>query len=428
LCLCVGSSNAFAPTRPAHRGVATTFLQESAEASSEKAAEVDTPPPKDEAKDATVEASAKEEVKAEEPAAPVETTASDEKQETEKPAAEEPKTEEVVAEKEEPAIEEKEAEEVVAEVEEPAVEEPAAPEPVAEEEEPEAPKLKGDGVEYYKRPVIVKSVEEKKEIEKTQVAKSEPIIIVEEPVKKKGEGVVYYTRGKTKPLEAKDLYSWSPKSKEQQDKALEARKQRPVTFALKSNQEKAIKIKNLDRAELKKKKPKIKKVVLTREQKSANKKALLEAKKARQGKFILKKNEDKAIKIKNLVESKPKVESKKKKVVIKKKNVEVIKKKNVEVIKKKKVEAKKPEKKTSTDASKPRSISATDLLDARAAEPALAGEVAVMEPEVKETVAVAVAVASKPKTAEKKAKKGFFSSVKEKVLVPPLFNNKKNKK
>merc|ERR1712194_703304 len=105
----------------------------------------------------------------------------------------------------------------------------------------------------------------------------------------------------------------------------------------------------------------------------------------------------------------------------KKKKV-VIKKKNVEVIKKKKVEIKKPEKKTSTDASKPRSISATDLLDARAAEPALAGEVAVMEPEVKETVAVA------SKTAEKKEKKGFISSVKEKVLVPPLFNNKKNKK
>merc|ERR1711935_1104579 len=124
------------------------------------------------------------------------------------------------------------------------------------------------------------------------------------------------------------------------------------------------------------------------------------ARKAKEGKFALKKNEVKAITVKNSVMSKPKVEAKgnkKKKVEPTKKTAEA-KKSTV-----KKVEAtKEKETTTTTTATIVRSISAEDIMDAREKEPELVGAVAVKEPEAKK-------------------KSGFLS----KILVPPLFGKKK---
>merc|ERR1711935_306308 len=141
------------------------------------------------------------------------------------------------------------------------------------------------------------------------------------------------------------------------------------------------------------------------------------ARKAKEGKFALKKNEVKAITVKNSVMSKPKVEAKgnkKKKVEAAKKKAEAKKStvKKVEPTKKtaeakkstvKKVEAtKEKETTTTTTATSVRSISAEDIMDAREKEPELVGAVAVKEPEAKK-------------------KSGFLS----KILVPPLFGKKK---
>ena len=111
-----------------------------------------------------------------------------------------------------------------------------------------------------------------------------PVIMNDEEEEEKEDDVVYYKR---KPLNQEDIYIWKKKTEAQKAEADAKRKEKEGRFVLKKNEERSIYVKNMDRA-AKRKKPERKKVVRkTREEKRAEKEERKAARKARTGRRIL---------------------------------------------------------------------------------------------------------------------------------------------
>eukprot|EP00535_Pseudo-nitzschia_heimii_P009496 CAMPEP_0197184182 /NCGR_PEP_ID=MMETSP1423-20130617/9382_1 /TAXON_ID=476441 /ORGANISM="Pseudo-nitzschia heimii, Strain UNC1101" /LENGTH=509 /DNA_ID=CAMNT_0042634945 /DNA_START=105 /DNA_END=1634 /DNA_ORIENTATION=- len=105
----------------------------------------------------------------------------------------------------------------------------------------------------------------------------------EEKKEEKEDDVVYYKRT---PVKDEDLYLWKPKNDAEKAVVEEKRKEREGKYTLKKNEERSIFVKNLDRSQ--KKKPEKKKVVKkTREEKRAEKEERKAARKARTGRRVL---------------------------------------------------------------------------------------------------------------------------------------------
>lgn len=123
------------------------------------------------------------------------------------------------------------------------------------------------------------------EEEKTDEIKyyKRPEITADEEEEEKDDDVVYYKRT---PVKDEDLYLWKPKNDAEKAVADEKRKEREGRYALKKNEERSIYVKNMDRSQ--KKKPEKKKVVQkTREEKRAEKEERKAARKARTGRRVL---------------------------------------------------------------------------------------------------------------------------------------------